>query len=81
MPLQSIDLRERDLELLRGLFESRIMTAAHIATLYFDDKKEATKKRLQKLKAAGLIRERRRRAYEPAVLVHPQACSAIYVVH
>lgn len=64
----SVDLQKRDLVILRGLFESRIMTAAHIATLYFSGKKEATKKRLQKLKAAGLIGERGRRVYEPSVL-------------
>ena len=66
--LGSIDLQERDLTVLRGLFESRVMTAAHIAILFFDGKREATKKRLQKLKTAGLIGERARRAYEPAVL-------------
>jgi hypothetical protein len=64
----SIQFQERDLALLRGLFESRVMTAGHIASLYFDGKKEATKKRLQKLKTAGLIGERRRSAFEPAVL-------------
>ena len=64
----SIDVQERDLALLRGLFESRVMTAAHAKTLYFDGRKEASKKRLQKLKGAGLIGERARRAYEPAVL-------------
>lgn len=66
--LGSINLQERDLAVLQGLFESRVMTAAHIATVFFGDKREATKKRLQKLKAAGLIGERTRRAYEPAVL-------------
>jgi hypothetical protein len=64
----SIHFQERDFTLLRGLFESRVMTAGHIATLFFDGKKEAAKKRLQKLKAAGLVGERRRKAYEPAVL-------------
>lgn len=44
------------------------MTADHIVTLYFDGKSEYTKKRLQKLKAANLIRERPRRMNEPAVL-------------
>lgn len=44
------------------------MTASHIATLYFDRKREYTKKRLQKLKAAGFIRERRRQINKPAVL-------------
>jgi Replication-relaxation len=61
-------LQTRDFALLRGLFESRVMTAAHIVALYFDGKKEAAKKRLQKLKAAGLIGERKRRVNEPSVL-------------
>jgi hypothetical protein len=47
--LFSIYLQKRDLALLRGLFESRVMTAGHIATLHFDNKPEAAKKRLQKL--------------------------------
>jgi Replication-relaxation len=61
-------IQDRDLTFLRGLFESRIMTAAHVAALYFSGSKEAAKKRLQKLKAAGLISERKRRVNEPAVL-------------
>src|ERR1035437_4243434 len=61
-------LHNRDFALLRGLFECRVMTAGHIATLYFDGKREYTKKRLQKLKAAGFIRERRRQVNEPSVL-------------
>ena len=64
----SLQIRNRDLSLLCGLFESRIMTAGHIATLYFDGKREAAKKRLQKLKTAGLIGEPKRKPYEPAVL-------------
>lgn len=64
----SLQLQERDFFLLRGLFECRVMTAGHIATLYFDGKREYTKKRLQKLKAAGFIRERRRQVNEPSVL-------------
>jgi len=66
--LDSIVLQDRDLDVLRGLFESRVMTAAHIATLFFDGKPETAKKRLQKLKAAGLVTERPRRPSEPAVL-------------
>lgn len=64
----TINLQDRDLALLRGLFESRVMSAGHIATLYFDGSREAAKKRLQKLKAAGLLGERTRKAYEPAIL-------------
>jgi len=67
-PKPLIDLQERDLALLRGLFECRIMTAAHVAKLYFSGKQEYTKKRLQKLKAAGFIGERTRRVNEPSIL-------------
>jgi hypothetical protein len=63
-----INLQDRDFALLRGLFESRIMTAGHIAKLYFEAKQEAAKKRLQKLKAAGLIGERKRRVNEASIL-------------
>ena len=64
----AISLQPRDLALLRGLFECRVMTKDHATTLYFDGKGEAAKKRLQKIKAAGLITERPRHAFEPSVL-------------
>jgi len=67
-PGESLQFQDRDIALLSGLFECRVMTASHIATLYFDGKREYTKKRLQKLKAAGFIRERRRLVNEPSVL-------------
>src|SRR5687768_1844976 len=60
-------IQDRDLALMAGLFESRLMTSAHAAVLHFDGRKEAAKKRLQKLKAAGLLAERPCRASEPAV--------------
>lgn len=63
-----IQLQERDIALLRDLFESRLMTLAHIAALHFEGKPEAAKKRVQKLKSAGLMRERPRRASEPSIL-------------
>lgn len=65
---KSFVLQVRDLALLRGLFECRVMTAAHVAALYFEGREEATKKRLQTLKAAGLVKERGRLTFEPAVL-------------
>jgi hypothetical protein len=65
---QSLQLQARDLNILTGLFESRVMTAGHVSILYFDDRRDATQKRLWKLKASGLIAERKRKAYEPAVL-------------
>ena len=64
----SIDLQDRDTILLQGLFESRVMSSRHITALYFEDRAESAKKRLQKLKAAGLVNERPRRAHDPAVL-------------
>ena len=64
-----VSLQDRDIALLRGLFESRVMTIKHIAPLYFDGSGDAAKKRLQKIKAAGLIAERKRRSRnEPAIL-------------
>jgi Replication-relaxation len=65
----SLQPQPRDLALLRGLFESRVMTADHATVLYFAGKDEAAKKRLQKLKSAGFITERQRRAFEPSVLL------------
>lgn len=63
-----LEIQDRDMGLLRGLFECRVMTMDHAATLYFDGKREATKKRLQKLKSARLITERPRHTFEPSVL-------------
>jgi len=63
-----LQLQDRDFALLCGLFECRVMTAGHIATIYFDGKREYTKKRLQKLKSAGFIRERKRQVSEPSIL-------------
>lgn len=64
----SLRFQERDFAILRGLFESRVITTDHAAALYFDGKGEAAKKRLQKLKSANFIIERPRRAFEPSVL-------------
>lgn len=63
-PLQ---LQDRDLALLSGLFESRVMTIAHATALYFEQKREYAKKRLQKIKAIGLISERPRHTFEPSI--------------
>jgi hypothetical protein len=65
---RSIELQDRDAEILRGLFDSRLMTLAHAAAIHFDGRQEAAKKRIQKLKAAGLIGERKRKVYEPSIL-------------
>lgn len=64
---QGIIFQPRDFELLAGLFESRVMAQRHIAALYFDGKKEAAKKRIQKLRVAGVLNERPRASHEPAV--------------
>ena len=64
----SLQLQDRDFAVLRGLFECRVMTTAHATTLYFVNKIDAANKRLQRLKAAGLISERPRRTFEPSVL-------------
>jgi len=65
---KSISLQDRDLELLTGLFESRVMTSAHVTSLYFNGRGEAAKKRLQKLKGVGFIAERPHRVSEHAML-------------
>jgi len=79
--LPSLDLQERDLSILRGLFECRVMTAAHIAALHFNDSKGAAKNRLQKLKVAALIGERRRRVYEPSILFLTKAAFQLLKEH
>jgi hypothetical protein len=66
--LDALYPQDRDFAALLGLFETRVMTAWHMGTLFFDSKHQYTKKRLQKIKAAGLIGERRRRVNEPAIL-------------
>src|ERR1022692_1218765 len=67
-PSDSNTVQDRDLAILRGLFESRVMTTVHVADLFFGDSREAAKKRLQKIKAAGFIGERKRRVNEKSVL-------------
>jgi len=64
-----IEIRDRDVALLRTLFECRVMTRSHAATLHFDGKTEAAKKRVQSLKAAGYVKDRPRLPHEPAVLM------------
>ena len=61
--------QERDFAVLRGLFEARTMTVGHAATLYFESNIETAKKRIQKLRRAGLIRDRARHAHEPMALL------------
>ena len=63
-----IRLQARDIAILRGLFECRVMTIDHAAALYFEARREYAKKRLQKLKIEGLIGERPRLQFERSVL-------------
>lgn len=58
--IDNFELQDRDFEILRALFESRIMTSAHVALMYFRGSGDAAKHRLGKLKAEGLIGERER---------------------
>lgn len=66
--MSTIEIQDRDIALLRGLFESRLMTLDHIAVLHFDGKREMAKKRVQKLKSAGFLVERPRRSTDPSIL-------------
>jgi len=67
-PTARVELQDRDLLFLRGLFECRVMKNEHAASLYFEGRRECTKKRLRKLKLAGLLAERPRTQFEPAIL-------------
>ncbi|MFT3784912.1 MAG: replication-relaxation family protein [Tepidisphaeraceae bacterium] len=64
----SVRLTDRDLRILCGFFEARVMRIDHVAAFHFEGRIEAAAKRLQKLKAAGLLAERPRRRYEPSIL-------------
>jgi len=63
-----LQINPRDIEVLRGLFESRVMLQKHATELYFEGRVEAAKKRLQKLKGAGVVAQLPRRQYEKGVL-------------
>ncbi len=58
---------ERDFAILRSVFESRVMTRAHLAAIHFAGHARMTKKRLQKLAADGLVGSRPRRPAEPTL--------------
>src|SRR5258708_3106056 len=61
-------LQPRDYALFRGLFECRMMTLAHATALYFDGLYVAATRRIQLLKSAGYIGDRRKRVGEPSLL-------------
>ena len=73
----SIQIQSRDIDVLQSLFESRVMTSLHIAALHFGGKEPAAKKRIQKLKAAKLITDRKRQVNEPSVLFLARKAFAI----
>lgn len=64
----ALQLKDRDYALLRGLFESRLMTSVHAAEFHFDGKHPYAVKRIRQLKAAGLVGERREQVNEPSLL-------------
>lgn len=66
--LKGAQLQPRDLKVLTDLFECRVMSLAHVTTLHFEGKKEAAKKRVQRLKESGFIKERPRAIGEPSLL-------------
>lgn len=55
-----IVLQSRDIDLFRGLYESRVLKLSHIAAIYFEGKAEMARKRVARLKQAGYIAERER---------------------
>lgn len=57
----------RDHAILCDLFESRVMTRAHLAAIHFAGRNRMAKKRLQKLAADGLVGSRPRRPGEPVL--------------
>ena len=65
---RGISLQPRDIEILKSLLESRVMTIRHASILHFQGRFEASKKRTLRLRRAGLISVRARRPFEPAVL-------------
>ncbi|WP_438483174.1 replication-relaxation family protein [Oleiharenicola lentus] len=65
---KALVLQNRDIEVLRGFFEARMMTVAHITDIWFAGRLEMAKKRVGRLKASGLLRERPRNVNERAIL-------------
>lgn len=64
----AIELQQRDLDFLVGLYESRIMTIPHADALYYQGGTTGCRKRIAKLKAEGFVKEKPRKAPEPSVL-------------
>jgi hypothetical protein len=54
VPQPGISFQERDLALLRGLFESRVMTLKHVSALYFEGTGRSRKEAVAKAQSGGL---------------------------
>jgi hypothetical protein len=65
---RNVKLQERDVSLLCDLLESRVLTLDHIRTMFFSGTDDMARKRVHRLKAAGLLMERPRRIGEPSIL-------------
>lgn len=52
---RTIQITHRDLQILREIAFSRFLTVGHIADLCFEGRREAAKKRVQKLVASGYL--------------------------
>lgn len=60
----NVVIQSRDLRMLRGLFECRVMTSRHASELYFGGRSEMAKKRLQRLRDADIVASRSDRRFE-----------------
>ena len=65
-----IHIEDRDLSLLAALFETRLMTTADVQQLFFAGNYETAKKRLQKLKRARVLTERKGRGVYGRSILH-----------
>lgn len=65
---EAIELQPRDWEFLLGLFDSRVVTVAQAGEIYFEGRLAMAKKRVGKLKRAGLLLARPAPVGAPAVL-------------
>ena len=61
---QGIKITERDLLILRGLFDCRILNIHHFAELFFEGRQDAARKRIKKLQANKLLNVRQKKVTE-----------------
>ncbi len=57
--LQSLELTERDLSLLKDLFESRLLSLQQVTEIHFEGRYPSAKRRVAKLRAARFINGKR----------------------